>query len=191
MTPVAVVDGEGYIEMTATAEPALQNLSHAEILSPLFLDVEHFRVAHVTTHPVKMRFVGEVCRRDAPHLGRQLNRPVKIHDSGLLPQVSAWRYQPSLERLRPVNSISILGCREWFFSEVDELIFDVGIVVIMTFDAVLLMAEGGCAVMACSTIAALLQLFMAYLGSVDFHAELELSMAHFAGVPQPMCPVRE
>ncbi len=191
MTPVAVVDGEGYIEMTATAEPALQNLSHAEILSPLFLDVEHFRVAHVTTHPVKMRFVGEVCRGDAPHLGCQFNRPVKIHDSGLLPQVSAWRYQPSLERLRPVNSISILGCREWFFSEVDELIFDVGIVVIMTFDAVLLMAEGGCAVMACSTIAAILQLFMAYLGSVDFHAELELSMAHFAGVPQPMCPVRE
>ena len=191
MTPVAVVDGEGYVEMTATAEPALQNLSHAEILSPLFLDVEHFRVAHVTTHPVKMRFVGEVCRRDHPHLGCQLNRPVKIHDSGLLPQVSAWRYQPSLERLRPVNSISILGCREWFFSKVDELICDVGIVVIMTFDAVLLMAEGGCAVMACSTIAAILQLFMAYLGSVDFHAELELSMAHFAGVPQPMCPVRE
>lgn len=191
MTPVAVVDGEGYIEMTATAEPALQNFFHAEILGPLFLDVEHFRVAHVTTHPVKMRFVREVCRRDAPHLGCQFNRPVKIHDSGLLPQVSAWRYQPSLERLRPVNSISILGCREWFFSEVDELFFDVGNIVIMTFDAVLLMAEGGCAVMACSTIAAILQLFMAHFGTVDFHAELELSMAHFAGVPQPMCPVRE
>ena len=53
----------------------------------------------------------------------------------------------------------------------------------MTFDAVLLMTESGCAVMACSTIAAILQLFMAYLGTVDFHAELELSMAHFAGVP--------
>jgi len=84
MTPVAVVDREGYIEMTATAELTLQNLSHAKILSPLFLDVEHFRVAHVTTHPVKMRFVREVCRRDVPHLGCQLNRPVKIHDRGLL-----------------------------------------------------------------------------------------------------------
>lgn len=84
MTPVAVVDGEGDIEMTATAEPALQNLSHAKILSPLLLDVEHFRVAHVTTHPVKMRLVREVCRRDAPHFGCQLNRPVEIHDRGLL-----------------------------------------------------------------------------------------------------------
>jgi len=83
MTPVAVVDGEGYSEMTATAELALQNLSHAKILSPLFLDVEHFRVAHVTTHPVKMRFVRKVCRGDVPHLGCQFNRPVKIHDRGL------------------------------------------------------------------------------------------------------------
>ena len=96
-----------------------------------------------------------------------------------------------MERLRPVNGISVLGCREWFFPEVNELCFNVGIVVIMTFDAVLLMTESGCAVMACSTIATIFQLFMAYLGVVDFHAELELSMAHFAGVPQPMCPVRE
>ena len=88
-----------------------------------------------------------------------------------------------MERLRPVNTIAVLGCREWFFPEVDELCFDVGIVVIMTFDAVLLMTESGCAVMACSAIAAILQLFMTYLGTVDFHAELELSMAHFAGVP--------
>ena len=88
-----------------------------------------------------------------------------------------------MERLRPVNTIPVLGCREWFFPEVDELCFDVGIVVIMTFDAVLSMTEGGCAVMACSTIAAILQLFMAYLGTIDFHAKLELSMAHFAGVP--------
>ena len=84
MTTVAVVDGEGYSEMAATAELALQNLFHTKIFSPLFLDVEHFRVAHVTTHPVKMRFVREVCRRDAPHLGCQLNRPVKIHDRGLI-----------------------------------------------------------------------------------------------------------
>ena len=83
MTPVAVVDGVGDIEMTATAEPALQNLSHAKILSSLLLDVEHFRVAHVTTHPVKMRFVRKVCRGDVPHLGCQFNRPVKIHDRGL------------------------------------------------------------------------------------------------------------
>mgnify|MGYP001550089368 CR=1 FL=1 len=79
---LAVVDGEGDIEMTATAKPALQNLSHAKILGPLFLDVEHFRVAHVTTHPVNMIFVREVCRRDAPHFGCQLNRHVKIHNRG-------------------------------------------------------------------------------------------------------------
>ena len=57
MTPVAVVDGESYSEMTATAELALQNLCHAKIFCPLFVDVEQFRVAHDTTHPVKMRFV--------------------------------------------------------------------------------------------------------------------------------------
>ena len=96
-----------------------------------------------------------------------------------------------MERLRPVNTIPVLGCREGFFAEIDELVFDVGLVVIMTFGAVLLMTESGFAVMACSTITVILQLFMAYLGIVDFHAELKLSMAHFAGVPQSMCPVRE
>ena len=191
MAPVAVVDREGYIEMTATAEPALQNLSHAKILSPLFLDVEHFRVAHITAHPVKMRFVREVCRRDHPDLGCQFDRPVKIHDRWLFLQISTWGYEPSLERLRPVNSISVFGRWEWFFSEIDKLVFDEGIVVIVTFDAVLSMTEGGCAVMASSTITAILQLFMAYLGTVDFHPELKLSMAHFTGVPQSMCPVRE
>lgn len=154
MAPVAVVDGEGDVEMTATAEPALQNFFHAEILSALFLDIEHFRVAHVATHPVEMRFVREVCRGDAPHLGCQLYCPVKIHDRGFLIQVSAWGYQPSPERLGPVDTISVFGGREWFFPEVDVLFFDVGAVFSVALDTVSLMTECGRAVMAGSAIAA-------------------------------------
>jgi hypothetical protein len=83
MASVTGVDGKGHIKMARTAEFTFQNRIHTEILSPLFLDIEHGWMAHITIHPIKMGFVREICGGDSSHFCLKFNRSVKRHDKGL------------------------------------------------------------------------------------------------------------
>jgi hypothetical protein len=61
----------------------------------------------------------------------------------------------------------------------------------MTVETTFFMIESGLAVMTSSAVTAIFKFQMIYLGVVEFHVELKLRMANFAGVPQAMRPVRE
>ncbi len=64
VTPFAVVQWEGNVQVAGAAELAAKHCFHGEILGPFLIQDEYFRVAVAAVQLLTVNFVGEDDRRN-------------------------------------------------------------------------------------------------------------------------------
>ena len=191
MTPPAVVHRERNAQVTYSAEPALVNKLHSEMLRRFLFDIEDVGVTVRTIQPDIVGSMGEHGRREIGPLRLHRDDRIKCKGSVLLGIQALLRADESLGiRFTPVNSVTIAGLRE--IHEITEPLCAASNIIIVAPAAIALrMSEGYRPVMTGATVLAILIPLLRDLRRVHLHLKSEFEMTYAAGVVDAMLPMGE